>query len=298
MKKSVIVLLGVLWSALSGTYPGVFSAYGQAASSGKMSAETRVGPPVAARKLPFGAGEELIYTVTYRAALVPPINIMRVSMRTLAESLAGVPHFHVVGNGRTVGTAASLFSINDTYHSWIDARTLLPTRMTSDIVEQNYRMTATYSYDWRAMRVSNVRRSPRWESEQRASFELPNEKSGDALSLLYKMRTIDVDALVRGAPNTISLVLANDAKPIVFRYLGRERLKIKRLGTFRALKFSCTMATSDGSTYEEGMSFVAWFSDDDNKIPIRIESPIRVGRVTVTIADGFKTVHPLSSLEK
>lgn len=262
------------------------------------AAGTAVAATKAATKIPFGAGEELLYNVVYRAALVPPIHIMRVSMRTLSESLGGVPHFHVVGNGRTVGTAGSLFSVNDTYHSWIDAQTLRPSRMTSDIVEQNYKMTATYTYDWRTMQVSNVRRSTRWEGERRATFALPSERSGDAMSLLYKMRAIDVTALPTGSSNTISLVLSDDAKPIVFRFLGRERLKIRRLGTFRALKFSCTMATSDGSTYEEGMSFVAWFSDDDNKIPLRIESPVRIGRVVVTITAGFKTVHPLTSLEK
>ncbi len=250
-------------------------------------------------RVPFGAGEELIYNVTYRAALIPPINIMKVSMRTLEESSAGgARQFHIVGNGRTTGGVRGLYDLNDTYHSWLDGATLLPTRMTSDVRQGDYRFTATYTYDWRAMRVSNVRRNARWESDRRATFELPSTDCGDAMSLLYRMRTIDAGALIPGGEGGLSLVLSEDAKPIVYRFIGRENIKIRKVGTFRALKFTCTMATSDGSTYQEGMSLTAWISDDGNKIPLMVESPVRVGRVTVTIAPDFRTVHPMTSRVK
>lgn len=245
---------------------------------------------------PFGQGEELVYNVSYRAALIPPINMMRITIRTFDEVLAGRRHFHIVGNGRTTGAAKGVFELNDTYHSWLDAETLLPSRTTSDIRETNYRLTTTYSYDWVAMSVSNVRRNPRWDGPRNATFELPSRQCGDALSLLYRLRAVDVRSLAEGVGNRLDLVLSEDAKPITLRFLGRETVRVRRLGTFRALKFTCTMATSDGSTYEEGMQFTAWISDDENHVPLLLESPVRVGRVNVTLADGYKTLSPLSSL--
>jgi hypothetical protein len=244
---------------------------------------------------PFGAGEELVYNVSYRAALIPPINIMRVSMRTFEEATGGARQYHIVGNGRTTGAAKGIFTLNDTYHTWLDGGTLLPARTTSDIREDDYRFTATYTYDWRAMRVSNVRRNQRWDADRRASYLLPGPDSGDALSLLYRLRAIDTGSMRPGEASTLHLVLEEDSKPIVLKFVGRERVKIRRLGTFRALKFTCTMATSDGSTYEEGMMLTAWVSDDANKIPLLIESPIRVGRVSVTLAEGFRAIHPMTS---
>ena len=266
-----------------------------AAFSTGARAQTLAAPTL---EVPFGAGEELIYNVSYRAALIPSINMMRISMRTLDDNSGGVRQFHIVGNGRTTGAAKGIFELNDTYHAWLDARTLLPNRTTSDIYENDYRFSATYTYDWEAMTVSNVRRNPRWAADRYATFALPDKNSGDALSLLYRLRTIDTGSLVPGAANPLSLVLAEDAKTIVFRFVGREEIKIRKIGTFRALRFTCTMATSDGSTYEEGMSFTAWVSDDANKIPLLIESPIRVGRVSVTLADGYRTIHPLTSFVK
>jgi hypothetical protein len=247
---------------------------------------------------PFGAGEELLYNVSYRAALIPPINMMRVSMRTFDEYSGGVQQFHIVGNGRTTGATKGIFELNDTYHAWLDERTLLPLRTTSDISENNYRLLETYTYDWDAMTVSNVRRNPRWEAPRYATFTLPDRDCGDALSLLYRMRAIDTSGFEPGDTRTLSLVLTENAKPITLRFIGREEVKIRRVGTFRALRFTCTMVTSDGSTYEDGMTLTAWVSDDANRIPLMIESPVRVGRVSVTIAEGFRTIYPLASFVK
>jgi hypothetical protein len=244
---------------------------------------------------PFAAGEELVYNVSYRAALIPPIGMMRISIRTTSEQFSGKPHFHITGNGQTTGAARGVLDLNDTYHSWLDAATLLPSRTTSDIRENDYRLTTLYDYDWDAMSVDNVRRNPKWEEPKTATFTLPSSDCGDALSLFYRLRAVDVTSLVAGTANRLDLVLAEDAKPIFLRFVGRETVKVRRLGTFRALKFTCTMATSDGSTYEEGMTFTAWVSDDANHIPLMVESPIRIGRVSVTLADSSTILRPMTS---
>ncbi len=242
----------------------------------------------------FGDGESLSYAVSYRAKLIPNINIMRVTLRTLGEDVGGKPHYHIVGNGKTTSVANGIFSVNDTYHSWLDAATFLPTRMTSDIVEDNYRAKATYSYDWNTMTVNTVRRRDKWDADRYASFALTPD-SGDALSLFYRLRQIYPAQLTKGQAYRLDLVLNETSKPIFYKFVGREEVKVRKIGTFKALKFTCTMATSDGSTYEEGMEFTVWISDDGNKIPLVIDSPIRVGSVRVTLAEGWKVTHPLSS---
>lgn len=245
-------------------------------------------------EIPFGDGECLYYNVSYRAKLIPPINMMRVGLRTLAVNFAGRPHFHIIGNGKTTGAAGGIFELNDTYHAWLDAGTLLPSRMTSDLNENDYRYKATYNYNWNAMTVSNVRRRSTWSADRYATIPL-FENSGDALSLFFRLRDIDSSTLSPGRTYPLRLVLDEDSKPIVFKYIGRDNIKIRRVGTFRALKFTCTMATSDGATYEEGMTFTIWVSDDENRIPLLVDCPIRVGRVNVTLAGGYNVVHPLTS---
>ncbi len=242
----------------------------------------------------FGNGEELSYTVAYRAKLIPNISVMRVTLRTLDEDVAGKPHYHIVGNGKTTNFVKGFFKVNDTYHSWLNAATMMPTRMTSDIQEDDYRFKATYTYDWNTLTVNTMRRNEKWEADKYASFPLTPE-SGDALSLFYRLRQIDVSKLVQGKAYRLDLVLNEKTKPIFYKFVGREDVKVRKNGTFKALKFTCTLATSDDTTYEDGMEFTVWISDDENKIPLMIDSPIRVGSVRVTLNDGAKVLHPLTS---
>jgi hypothetical protein len=250
--------------------------------------------PLLPAQAPFGDGESLSYNVSYRAKLIPPINLMKVTLRTMGEDFGGGLHYHVIGNGRTVNGVSGIFSINDTYHTWLDAVTLRPSRMMSDIHENNYRFHATYNYDWQAMTTYNVYRRESWDADRHATVPL-KENSGDAMSLLYRLRDIDTDTLVPGQAYPLDLIFDKNSRQIEFRFIGREEIKVKKIGTFRALKITCTMATSDDTTYEEGMTLTAWISDDENRIPLLIECPIRIGRVVVTLAEGTKAVHPLAS---
>lgn len=242
---------------------------------------------------PFGDGESLCYAVSYRAALIPNINVMRVTLRTVNEDIGGRPHYHIVGNGRTAGMVKGFFNLNDTYHSWLDGETLLPLRMTSDIQEDNYRFKATFNYDWDALQVNNVLRNAKWDANEYHTIPLQYD-SGDALSLLYRLRGVDVDALEPGKQYPLDLILDRTSKTIFYTFLGREEIKVRKTGTFNALRIKCTMVTSDGSTFEDGMELTAWISDDDNRIPLVIDSPIRVGSVRVTLTE-WNAIHPLTS---
>lgn len=257
-------------------------------------AATLAAPPVpepAAVAVPFAGSERLLYDVTYRAALIPPIGILRVSLTTIDERIGGRDHYHVVGHGATVGGARAIFDIDDTYHSWLDRATLLPTRTASDIRENDYRLSSTCAYDWGAHRAATRVRRPGVEVD--ASIELPRGYCGDALSLLYALRAADMSVLTAGT-NRLWLVFADGVKPIECTFEGRETVKVRKLGTFRTLKFTCTIATADGSTYEDGMRLAVWLSDDANRVPLMVESPVRVGRVSITLAEGSRTARDLA----
>lgn len=245
---------------------------------------------------PFGDGEMLCYAVSYRAKLIPNINVMRVTLRTAAEDSAGRSYYHIVGNGRTSGMVKGFFDLNDTYHSWLDAESLLPSRMTSDVQEDSHRFTATFNYDWTAMQVKNVLRNAKWDANEYHTIPLL-DNSGDALSLLYRLRGIDVGELEQGKPYPLDLILDRTSKTIFYTFMGREEIKVRKIGTFNAIKIKCTMVTSDGTTFEEGMELTAWVSDDENRIPLVIDSPIRVGSVRVTLTD-WNVLHPLASRVK
>ncbi len=80
---------------------------------------------------------------------------------------------------------------------------------------------------------------------------------------------------------------------LYIRYLGKETLKTK-YGKFETIKFKPLLVK--GTLFEGGEKMTVWVSDDRNKIPVRIESPIVVGTVKVDMM-GYKNLrYPLTSL--
>ena len=94
----------------------------------------------------------------------------------------------------------------------------------------------------------------------------------------------------------IALLLDDTVRHISYRFLGREKKKVRGVGTFRTLKFSCQLATSTGMSFDDGDEFFIWISDDSNKIPVYFESPIKVGSVRAYIKSYKGLMHPLESL--
>lgn len=82
---------------------------------------------------------------------------------------------------------------------------------------------------------------------------------------------------------------------INYRLAGREVRNIKGVGKFRTLKFVCELATSSGESFKDGSEFYLWISDDLNKIPLYLESPIRIGSVRVRLLDASNLKYPLTS---
>jgi len=54
-------------------------------------------------------------------------------------------------------------------------------------------------------------------------------------------------------------------------------------------------SSSQDESFEDGSEFFIWISDDRNRIPLLVESPIRVGSVRARLRrfDGLR--HPMES---
>jgi hypothetical protein len=77
------------------------------------------------------------------------------------------------------------------------------------------------------------------------------------------------------------------------RYLGKETIKT-RYGKFRTIKFKPLLI--NGTLFEGGEKMTVWVTDDENHVPVRIESPITVGSVMADMITYRNLRYPLKSL--
>jgi hypothetical protein len=115
----------------------------------------------------------------------------------------------------------------------------------------------------------------------------------DVVSSIYYARNIDFNKYKPGDKIPFTLFLDRELFSMYIRYVGKETVKTK-YGKFRAIKIKPLLIK--GTIFQGGEKMTVWISDDNNKIPVRIESPISVGSIKVDMMNHRNLRHPLKSL--
>lgn len=235
------------------------------------------------RNTSFHAGEQLAYTVYYNVAGVF-VNAGSATFTAALERLNGRPVFHVVGDGKTHSSYDWVYKVRDRYETYIDTATLKPLKFVRNVNEGGYKKYENVSFNHTAnTAVTN-----------KGVYKVPHCVQ-DVVSSMYYARNIDFDRYKPGDRIPFSMFLDNEVYNMYIRYLGKEDVKT-RYGTFRAIKFKPLLLK--GNIFEGGEKMTVWVSDDDNKIPVRLESPIVVGSVKMDLTSYRNLRYPLSSLKK
>jgi len=183
------------------------------------------------------------------------------------EKLNGRDVYHVTGEGKTFRTYDWFFKVRDKYESYIDTATLLPQRFIRNVNEGGYKIYANVTFD----QTHNTAAS------NEATIKTPPCVQ-DVISAIYYARNINFDKYKPGDKIHFDMYLDNKIYNIYIRYIGKETVETK-FGKFRAIKFAPLLL--QGSMFEGGEKMTVWVSDDANKVPLRIDSPISVGSVKV-----------------
>lgn len=239
----------------------------------------------------YHAGERLEYSVSYRAKLFPNTEVATVDVVTATDSSQERELYTVTGSGRTLPAFRLFFNIDDVYKVWVDPETLRSLRFEGDIHEGRYTFRNRYDYDWDNMQVHTWWRKR--ENEPKTKTMNISENGMDAVSLYFNLRSIDAETLCEGDCRQLEMVLEDTVRTLNFRFLGREVKKIPKQGNFNTLKFACQIGTSDGYSFTDGTEFTVWISDDRNKFPLYMESPIRVGSICAYISSFSGLKYPL-----
>lgn len=256
-------------------------------------AQINCGTPIPESAMAFGPGEELNYTVTYNSAMVNTA-IADVKMSTHALSWGAIPSLKVVAHAATRPFYNVFFKIDNRYESVLDRSRLRPMIFSSTQREGGYRYNTSYAYNWNNMTVRTTGHNVKRERTYTKTLKLKN-CSYDAISLFYNMRCMKGDNIGPGYKLKLDLVLEDTIRTISLRFVKREVFNVKGLGRFNTMKFVGELATQTGESFEDGSEFMIWISDDKNRIPVFVESPIKVGRIRGTISTWRGLKHPLSS---
>ncbi|MFO7656872.1 MAG: DUF3108 domain-containing protein [Bacteroidales bacterium] len=246
------------------------------------------------REVNFNAGEMLDYAVSYNwFVLWTDVGDVRF---TVDEAKIGKkPYLHLLGTGQTTPAWDIFFRVRDRYESWVNPSTLKPVYFKRRVREGGYEIDIKYIFN----RTKNYALSSyilNKKPEEKDTLEITN-CTFDIMSVLYYARTLDYSGLKMGKIIPFTILLDRQLENVYFRYIGIETIKIRPIGEIECIKLSVSVVA--GSVFKEGgESLNLWITNDRNKIPVFLESPIIVGSVKVRLQAYSNLKYPFEALSK
>ncbi len=220
----------------------------------------------------FQSGEELTYKVYYNWNFIW-ISAAEITFRIIDDD--DQYHYQVVGE--TYESYDWFFKVRDYYDTWVQKDNLLPMMSIRKVEEGKYRLYDYITFDQFRKTCYNERGKAKDDIRERKTYHI-DACMHDMLSVLYYARNIKFDNYKVGDNFPIKIFADKETWPLSVKYRGKEAAKkIKGLGKYNTMRFSPQVI--EGGIFPEDTEMNVWVTDDKNRLPLIIESPLSVGSV-------------------
>lgn len=230
----------------------------------------------------FKDGESLTYKIYYNWGAIW-MAAGEVTFSVSAENYKGKSAYHFTGIGGTYPKYDWFYKVRDKYESWVDTSSIRPLRFVRDANEGSNSVYNDYVFDHRKKIVYTGTRT-KDNKLQLDSVKIP-PCTNDVMTAIYYSRCIDFSKYKPNDTIPLTLVLDNKVYPVYIRYLGKEVYSSEQYGKFNCIKFRPLLI--EGTIFKGGEEMTVWVTDDKNKIPLYVETPIAVGGIKVYLS-GYK----------
>jgi hypothetical protein len=226
----------------------------------------------------FAPGEELNYKVVYNWGMIW-MESAEASFQVSRTVYNGKSCYLFRGAGSTYPKYDWFYKVRDVFEAHVDSESFRPLKFRADIHEGGKKDKHTYLFHPSKKKAYTIiNRGSRPAETDTVSV---TACTIDVLSAIYYARNIDYSACRVNDTVSISLLLDGQVHAIYVRYLGKEKFSSKELGTYDCIKFSPLLV--EGSIFKKGEGMTVWVTDDRNKLPLYIETPIIVGMIKVKL---------------
>ncbi len=230
------------------------------------------------RNLPntsFKAGEYFDYKVKFGFI---PIGEATVDVSSQIYSVNNRPCYRINILGKTTGLT-DLFHIRNNYRSYLDTAAILPQKFLMSLQENNYKKDQTITFD----HIGNS--AVREQNKEKKNFKLPDNVH-DVVSGYYFLRTIDFSKVKMGETIATNMFFDDEIYAMKVKYNGRGVVRT-RFGKINVIKLNPILPPN--KMFEGEDAIRVWVSDDQNRVPIKIEVDFSVGSATMELREYRNT---------
>jgi hypothetical protein len=286
MKRSGIVVLPVLLSLAAASHAGLpqeqpHDVNRHTADSLEGAKNARSG--VQLRTIvndAFEVGERLSFDVNY-GFITAGEAVLEIPA---LDTIAGRNCFRVEFRVNSLPSFSWIYRVQDRYVTYIDVATIAPWKFEQHVREGSYSRDFIAEFDQRR----NIAKT----SER--TYPVP-QYVHDILSAFYYARTINYGPLKAGDQIFLSNFYKDTTYDLVIRVLGRQQLEVAA-GTFNTVVIE-PLVREGGLIKSEGR-IVVWLTDDERKIPIRVNTKVVIGSIDTELKGYTGVKGPVRSRTK
>ncbi len=229
--------------------------------------------PGALRYLPneaFGFGERLEYEVGYKFITAGTATFY---IGKEPQIVNGRKCFDVNFEVASLKSLDFLYRVRDRYRTFIDVDGLFPWKFQQTIREGGFSKDFSATFDQVANKAYTTE----------GTFDVPPFVH-DIVSAFYFVRTVDVRQFKKGQVIELKNFFDRESHDLVVRVLGRQRVEVKA-GVFNTIAVEPVIKS--GSLFKFEGKLILWLSDDDRRIPVKVQTKIPIGSIDAELT-GYR----------
>ncbi|MDR0292032.1 MAG: DUF3108 domain-containing protein [Elusimicrobium sp.] len=176
----------------------------------------------------------------------------------------------------------SVFKVRDINYSWISVKDYSSYGYSQSIREGNYIRDEWVSFDAAQKKFIGSKKKKGDAELIKGALEGPVQ---DMLTSLYFVR-LHAPELSAGKSVTFDVNDGDTTYPLIVRFIKKETLKTP------AGKFNCIVVEpgfrKEGIFIQKGKSLKVWLTDDERRIPVKMETEVFIGSVSASLEEYKK----------
>ncbi len=231
----------------------------------------------AAAEVPFGHGERLVYEIAWFSLVGGTA-----SLDVEEADQDGTPIFRVRSVAKSNSFVSMFFPVEDRIESLIDRSTLTALRLDVKQRQGKRRRERVTVFD-QVNHVATV-----VKNGERKVLDIPPSVQ-DSLSCLYYFRSLPKI----GVGETVTIDVHESSKNWRLGIVGLNHERVRTgAGEFDAIRVKAQVEF-EGVFLERGDVYI-WFTDDARRLPVRMESKIKIGRISANLIEYEPGPRPVS----
>ena len=233
-------------------------------------------------------GEEVTYRLYYQ------LNFLWIAAGEATFKVKDVgDRYYISIDGKTISAFEWFYKVTDHYESVIDKKTLLPLSFYREVHEGKYEWWDRFYFDQVNHKVNASKGGPDQETKY-YNADLTGCMH-DMISIIYNVRNANFEQFYKGQQFDVKVFIEEEYPlKVELREKGVET-KIRGLGKQKTLLIRPQVVS--GHFFNEDTRMDIYISDDGNRLPLMIESPVSVGKVKAVLKSYKGLKHPFTCNE-